>query len=164
MDFFQSRQFAEGLGVTQWDEDHTVVGEGGEHGDDGHFLTTTGTGGDEDTGRLAVESTGGPETTGSVDEGRHLGSGLTESGWDTEDDTVSLLEDVWGGNWVVWLGWGVEQVQDVLWQGFWDLVDGGVVTGGNHTGLHGLGHGGDVVVHGVDDNGNVLGHFWWFCW
>lgn len=54
VDFFQVSQFWEGVLVTQWDEDDTVVSQGGQGVDDGSFVTTTGTGGDESTSDLTV--------------------------------------------------------------------------------------------------------------
>lgn len=162
MDLVQVGQFTKDWRKTQWDVDHTVVGQGREQVDNGGFVTTTGTGGDEDTGWLVVEGTLLPQTTCGVDESLHLGWQVTESGWETKENTVGLCKNIWGGNWVVWFGWSVHLGQDLLAEGLCDLVDGCLVAGRLNTLLHLLSEGGDVVVHGVDDDCDVS-HYVYVC-
>ena len=158
MNLGQVSELGKGCGRTQWNVDHTVVGQGGEDADDGGFASSTGTGGNEDTGWLVVELALLPEATRGVDEGLHLGWQITESGWEAEYDTVGGLKDVWGGDRVVWLGWGVQHAQDLVVKRLWDLVDGGGAAGGLNTLLDLLRKGCHVVVHGVNNDRDVGSH------
>lgn len=155
VDLVQVGQLAKDWRKAQRNVDHTVVGQGRKQVDNGGLVTTAGTGGDEDTGRLMVEGTLLPQTACGIDEGLHLGWQVTKSSWEAEDDPVGLSEDVWGGNWVVWLGWGVHLGQYLLAEGFCDLVNGSLVAGGFDTLLYLLGEGCHMVVHGVDDDCDV---------
>jgi len=69
VDLVQVGQEREGGLVPEWNEEDTMVGQGGEGSVDGHFLTSTkGTGGNEDTGILSTERTLGPESTSGIPE------------------------------------------------------------------------------------------------
>ncbi|KAH3662266.1 hypothetical protein OGAPHI_005515 [Ogataea philodendri] len=145
-------EVSKGLGVSQWDVDQTLMGEERQGVDNGNLVTTTRSGGNEDTGSLVVKATSGPETSSSVEEGLDLGRNVTESGWETKQDTVILGQSFWGSDWELWSRWSVEFLQNVLGKGFWNLEDLNGRSRSFNTLGDFLGQSGDVVVQRVDDN------------
>jgi hypothetical protein len=72
-DFGEVDELAEGLCVTERNEDEAVVGEGAHHGEGGGFLSSSeGCGGDEEAGVFTVETTGLPLAAGLVPEGLYV--------------------------------------------------------------------------------------------
>jgi len=100
VDLLEAGELAEAVLVTERDVAHSVVSEGGHGGNAGRLLSTTlGGGRDEETGELASVGTSGPLLTGAVPEGLPLGWEVTVSGWDTEEESVVLLEDLGVDDW-----------------------------------------------------------------
>ncbi len=69
VNFLDIGQLREGMGVSKWNVDQSMVGERGHSRDSGRFLSSAGTrGGDEDPGVLSSELAARPEPAGGVPE------------------------------------------------------------------------------------------------
>lgn len=112
----------ERLGVTEWDVNNAVVGEGAHGSNSGGLLTTShGAGGNEDSGVLAPETASSPEAAGLVPESLPLTWEVAVAGWDANEEGVVGGEDGWGDGWdgcVLW--WCVHLGQDLLWESLWN--------------------------------------------
>lgn len=122
MDLVEAGELAEAVLVTERDVDHSVVSDGGHGGNAGRLLSTTlGGGRDEETSELAGVGTSGPLLTGAVPEGLPLGREVTVSGWDTEEESVVLLEDLGVDDWDrLGLWWSVHLSEDLGGEGLAD--------------------------------------------
>lgn len=99
---------------------------------------------------LAPESTSLPLTTSAVPESLPLCWEVTISGWDTEEESIVLLELLWvGEDWVAGLCWCVHLAQDLVGESLLDLVNVDLAASGlDALGLS-LSQLGDMAVHGV---------------
>ena len=105
--------------VSKWDVDDTVVSEDAQRVIDGRLLSTSGSAGRyEDASVFTSEGTRCPETAGRVPERLPLGGEVAESCGDAEEESIVGGEELWGDDWVVWLGGSVHQTQDLFREGF----------------------------------------------
>lgn len=126
MDLIETGELAEAVLVSERDVDHSVVSDGGHGGNASRLLSTTlGSGGDEETGELAGVGTSGPLLAGAVPEGLPLGWEVTVSGWDTEEESVVLLEDLGVDDWDrLGLWWSVHLAENLGGKGLADSGGG----------------------------------------
>jgi len=161
VNLFQVAQLGEDVLVPERGEDDTVVGQSGERSVCGHLLPSTrSTSRNEETGVFALESTLSPETTGMVPESLPLSGEGTVTGGDTKEEGVVVDEVSRFEDFVVGLGRGMEQLQDIFGKGFLDLEDFCSCTSGFDTRLDAFSELGNMAVHGVDDDYNPWVRHW----
>lgn len=81
--------------VSERNIDDSVMSESRERVESSDFLPTTlPSGGNENTGVFSRERTGSPKTTGGVDERFPLGREVSETGGDTEEESIIRFQDV----------------------------------------------------------------------
>lgn len=103
-------------------------GRDGVH--DGDFLSTTWGGGrNEDSGEFSPESSGLPLATGAIPEGFPLSGEVTETGWNTEEESIVCCERCWVDDGNVGLGGCVHLGQDILGKGLGNSRKGALVYG-----------------------------------
>jgi hypothetical protein len=140
----------EGGLVSKRNVDDAVMGESGEGSNGGALLTTAlGTGGDKESSVFAPVTTSGPLLTGGVPECLPLRWEVTVTGWDTEEESIVLLESIGIDHWVRGLGWSMHFGENILWESLGNLVDVGLDTSLLKASLLGLGELLDVTIHRI---------------
>ena len=91
-----------------------MVSEDAQGVENGRLLSTSRSGSrHEYTSIFTGETTGCPKTTGRIPERFPLSRVVGVSGRNTEEESVIGGEDIWGDDWVVWLGRSVHHFQDI---------------------------------------------------
>jgi len=155
VDLGQVGQLSKGVPVSKRDIDHSVVYKRGECVRDGGFLPATLTGrGDEDTAHLARKCRPAPERAGGVPECLPLHRKVAVASGNAKQKGVKVDEVVWEKYRVVGARRCPDQLQNIVREGFLDLVDHGTPSGLADTSLDGFCEFGDVSVEGVDNDGH----------
>jgi len=163
MNLGQVGQVRKDLFVPERDVDESMVDKGGEGVGDGDLLPATlGAGGDEDAAHLAGEGGPAPEGAGCVPERLPLHGEVAEACGNAEKESVKVEEVVGEKDGVVG-AWGcLDEPQNVLGEGFLDLVDRSTTAGVYDAALDGLGEFGNMPVEGVNNDGNSGARYGFF--
>jgi len=148
-----------GVGVSQRHKDHAVVGKEGNGRETNGFLTAALRARRKKAAtRLAHEFAALPQRAGRIHKGLDLGGHHAVAAAESKQESVKLLHFVGRHDGIVRLGGRPHLGQNFVAERLGHLEDGAFgAIGGFDALLDGFRHGGDVAVHGVNDNGN-LGH------
>lgn len=111
----------EGMLVSEWNIDDSVVSESRDRVESSDLLPTTlATGRDEETSVFARKSTRSPETTSGIDERFPLGREISVTGRDTKEESVVRFQDFGSDDWVAGLGSSIHLFEDLFGKGLSD--------------------------------------------